>query len=235
MNLQQQNSRPNFLAVLSGLLLAPRETTEMLLQQKDPPFAATILLCLLLSVWVPAASQSHKYGYNLFETYALFRFTFIFGSAFLLFLFLETLLLLAFRIQSSLRLTFACAAYSWAPLILWIWIIHVVNFVVSGHLTLLTILILGYGSVSPPFSIFLPWAMIISTLLVARVFAYTLQALAGYQIVSALIATFFSLLPLALAVLIGMLASEIIWPGTIRMIHEIIAASPWSLFSDVPP
>lgn len=224
--------RPNFLATLSGLLLAPRETTEFLLQQRDPPFAATLLLCLVLSVWVPAASQSHKYGYDIFQTYALFRFTFMFGAAFLLFLFLETLLLIALRIPATVRLTFACSAYAWAPLIIWIWIVHAVNFFVSGHLTLLTILILGYGSVSPPFSVFLPWALLISAFLVVRVFAYSIQAIAGFQIVSATVAVLFSILPLLLSSLFALVASEIIWPGTLRMIHEILSSSPWSFFSD---
>ena len=158
----------------------------------------------------------------------------MFGAAFLLFIFLETLLLLAFRIPATLRLTFACSAYAWAPLIVWIWVIHAVNFFVSVHLTLLTILILGYGSVTHPFSIFLPWALIVSAFSVTRVFAYNLQSLGGNRITSALIATLFSILPHALSSLVALLAGEIIWPGTIRMIHEILSSSPWGLFSDMP-
>ncbi|NDC38275.1 MAG: hypothetical protein EBZ48_09520 [Proteobacteria bacterium] len=211
-----------FFSACLGLLLSPKQTSARLSEEGRPRYGLTILVIGILSVWLPAVAQSWYYGFNLFSSGSLLQLTTVIICAFPIFLLLESLLLHAFRTEASVLRTFGCISYSCVPAVTSLWLIYSVNLLLSGKLTFITRLILGFGELGDLFTRVIPYIFLLSAVYVVIIFSEVIQGIINFGQSSALVVTIFSMLPLSLSVMLGMLASELLIPGTIQMMMSLL-------------
>lgn len=212
----------NFLEAMVGLVFEPGETAETLFAHERPPYGLTLILCLLLSFFVPIVSQIIKYGYSVYNSDAIVSLIVIIFFTLLIFLFAEGLFLQLLGFDFSPARLFACVAYATAPMLICIWLIYGFNYLTNGRLTLITLFITGYGSVDDHFLQVMPYALFISQLLVLVVFFHSLKYMVRLQTFNALVTTVFSLIPFYGSLIVGLFFGELARPGTIHIFLKIL-------------
>jgi len=223
----------NFLEALFGLMLQPGETSEELLGHKDPPYATTLLFCLLLTIFVPVFSQLVKYGMTVYDPEAIFSLFLVVTFSLLFFILLEGIFLRILRVEFNLKQLFATTAYCTAPFLLALWLIYFFNYLSTGRLSLLQIILTGYSSVPDRFIHIVPIALLIALLNILVVFFYCVRFIGQLHSISAMSITVLSSVPLLGSLVVGVIMGEFAHPGTANTFMRIIT-SPSALVAYAP-
>ncbi len=217
-----------FSEALVGLMLEPGNTTETLLNKENPPYSASFLALLMLSIFIPIVAQLVKYDMTIYNPEAIVSLVMVVVFTLLIFVFLELLFLRMFGIEASLRKVFAAASYCCAPILLALWLIYAFNYLSTGRLSILQFLLTGYVDSGDSFMRILPLAVLIAHINVLLVFCYGIRALGNLYTVNAMVFTLFSVLPFYAALFVGVSLGDRINPGTIDIFMKVIS-SPASL------
>jgi hypothetical protein len=215
---------PNFLEALFGLIALPGGATEDLLSQEDPPYGATIFLCLFLTLFVPIASQLYKYGVTVYDNNAIFSIFFVIFITLLIFLIVEGLFLQILGVDIPLKHLTSMVAYCTVPFMFAIWLIYLFNYLSTGNLSLLKMLMTGFSVESDRFLQVTPLAFFIAQLMVLLVFFYSIRFLGRMHFFTAFAVTLLSLIPFYLSFIIALLLGNSIRPGTFDIFMQIIAS-----------
>lgn len=214
--------RVGFLEAAAGLLLAPRETTEILFLTRTPPYGWTLFFCLLLSIYVPIGAQMFKYGYAATDTGVVISITLLIFFGLLLFLMVEGIFLQILKVNFNMQMLFSCIAYALTPLMLCLWLIYTFNYMSSGRLTLVTYLLTGFGSIEDSFLTIIPYSSAISLIWVLVVFNYCINSMAQTSQVVSLLVTVVSLVPFILSLIVALFVGEMVHPGTTGIVFSLL-------------
>lgn len=213
---------PNFLEALFGLMLSPGETVEDLLDRPNPPYGETLFVCVLLTVFVPVFSQIYKYGSGVYEVNALVGLFLCVAVTFFGFFCLEWLLLRLCRVQCATRYIFASSCYCLAPVLLTIWLLYLFNYLATGRLSVLHLVLTGQMLSPDRFLGVIPIAALIAYLMTLVVLFYCLRFVGEMYSETALLMTVLSLVPLAMALVLGIACGELVRPGTQEIFWRLI-------------
>ncbi len=213
-----------FLDAIFGLLFEPGGTVTALLNYERPPYAFTIFLSLIATVYTPIVAQIYKYGSSVFNGSALLSLSIIIVFTILIFVLVEGLFLQLLGIPIGLRGLWASVAYCITPFILAIWLVYLFNYLAMGRLTLVTLFLTGYSAVDDRFLRIVPLAMLVAQLNVLVVYYHCMRFMGQMEAISAVLVTFFSLIPFYVALLISISIGEIARPGTIGLFEKILIA-----------
>ena len=217
-----------FVEAFLGLVLEPGTTTDVLYRQKSPPYAITLLLALIVTIFVPIAAQLYKYGFAVYRLDMVFPLFIIFTFTFLIFVLLEAILLFVLGVDSSVDDVIASTGYALTPLILAIWLLYLFNYLNNGSLTFVAYLLEGASGEVDSFIQIAPIAFLIAQLWVLLVFFYSIRAMGEMSGLSALLVTIVSTIPFLISLFIGLNVAELARPGTIEVFQKILE-SPRSL------
>ena len=212
----------NFIETLAGLILAPHETTGLLFQTKNPPFAWTLFLCLLLSIYVPIFAQTYKYGYSIAQPGVVLSLTLLIFFGLLMFLVIDGVFLQPLKVEFNMQMLFSCIAYSLTPLILCLWLIYGFNYLSDGKLTLITYILTGFGSLVDNFLKIIPYATSICLLWVVVVFLYGIKSMAQLNGFLSVCVTLLAVVPFILSSALGLFVGEMAYPGTARIVLTLL-------------
>lgn len=218
-----KEDHPGFFETLFGLMLAPGEVTGNLFASASPPHAVAVVCCFLLSVFVPIFAQIAKYGMTVYDMNAVFSCFIVILLGFLFFLLFEGLFLWMCGIELNTSTLFAAIAYCLAPIVMFLWLVYVFNYLSTGSLTLVLALLRGYVAAPDPFLRMIPIASSLAFFMVLVVFFHSLRAMGHLNAMGALLITFFSLFPFVLALGIALLTGELVRQGTIRIFLAILS------------
>lgn len=225
---QADQDQPNFIETLLGLFFEPSLTTESLFTKQEPPFAGTIVLCFLLTVFVPIFAQAYKYGVFIFDPSALLSLALVMFFTFLVFVLVEGVFLALVGIELSVRQLLALTAYCLTPFVLALWLVYLFNYLAMGRLTLVTLLMTGHVQADDSFMRIVPVAFIVAQLNMWLVLFHSLKYLGSMHLLTAIAITLSSLVPFYIALLIALYIGEVARPGTIEIFKSILI-SPLNL------
>ena len=214
-------------------MLQPGETSEELLRSAPPPYPSTLLLCMLLSIFVPIFAQLYKYGQMLYDAEAILSLFLVVIFTFLTFILLEGIFLKIFSVDFSLRQLYASAAYSIAPLLLALWLIYFFNYISTGRLSILQLILNGRLDVPDRFIHVVPIASMIALVNALVVFLYCVRFLGQMHTVTALFLTLLSLGPFLVSVSVGIFLGELAHPGTAEIFFRVLT-EPSALVAVAP-
>jgi hypothetical protein len=217
-----------FIDALLGLFFEPSSTTEVLLNREKPPFAGTICLCFVLTVFVPIFAQAYKYGVFVFDGTALLSLALVMFFTFLVFVLVEGLFLQLLGVEVNVHQLLAITAYCLTPFVLALWLIYFFNYMAMGRLTLITLLMTGTQAGDDKFMQIVPIAFIVAQLNMWIVLFYSLRFLGSMHVITGLLVTLLSLIPFYLALLIALYIGETAREGTIEIFKSILV-SPLNL------
>ena len=223
----------NFLEALFGLMLQPGETSEELLNCEEPPYGSTLLLCLLLSIFVPVFAQLVKYGMTVYDPEAIFSLFLVIAFSFMFFILIEGVFLRAFGVEFTVRQLYATSCYCLAPLLLALWLIYFFNYLSTGRLSILHLLMTGYMDVPDRFIHIVPIALLIALLNILVVFFYCIRLIGELHAVTALFVSLLSIVPFFAALFVGIVIGEFAHPGTSEAFMRILT-SPSALVAYQP-
>jgi len=214
---------PSFLEAAAGLLLEPGQTIEELLKEEPPPYVLTFSLALILSIFVPLISQLTKFGITLLDSRVLGSVAIVFIFTFGLFILLEGVFLQLLGINFTVRKLFSILVYSVTPLTLALWLIYGFNYLAAGRLTIVSLLVTGYGSVDDRFLSILPVAVGVVQLM-TLVFYSGLRVMGALGGFTAFMIAVFSLVPFHLSLLTALFLGDVFRPGTINIFMRLLSA-----------
>lgn len=221
-------SQMGFLEASSGLLFEPGHTVGALLEEDSPPFLFGILALLVLTIFAPIAFQLYQYGITTYNIEALSSLLLVFALTLVMFAIMESLLLIITGMRAPFFKVVACAVYAIAPLIVALWLVYLFNYLASGRLTLVTLLVTGASSIDDRFLRVLPLALLVVHLMVLVVFYHGIRALTQTHAITGFILTLLSLGPLYVAFMLALSVGEMVRPDTIRIFTQVLT-SPQAL------
>lgn len=212
----------SFIDAIFGLLFEPGGTVRTLLDYEKPPYGSTIFACLVLSIFVPIASQVYKYGSTIYNSSAILSLGLILFFTVLIFVLVEGLFLQLLGIQITIRQLWSTVAYCITPFILALWLIYLFNYLAMGRLTLVTLFMTGYSAVDDRFLRIIPIALLIAQLNILVVFFHSVRFIGNMESITAALVTFFSLIPFYVALLIALSIGEMARPGTLGLFEKVL-------------
>jgi len=217
-----KKSEINFMESLFGLILQPGETCEKLLRQDNPPFAYTYLLCFILSIFVPIFAQLFKYGVTVYNPEALLSVFLVIFFTFLFFVLMEALFLRLCGVDCDFKYIFASVCYCIGPLLFALWLIYFFNYLSTGRLSIVHLIMTGNIEIPDRFINVIPIALLISQLTVLVILFYCIRFLGEMYSETALLVTLLSLIPFALALGVGLYLGDLAKPGTQQLFWKVL-------------
>lgn len=214
--------KPNFLDAIFGLLFEPGTTVRTLLSYEKPPYGTTIILCLILSIYVPIVAQIAKYGSTIFNSDAILSLSLIIFFTLLIFVLVEGIFLQLLGIQVSVRQLWSMVSYCVTPFVLAIWLIYLFNYLAMGRLTLVTLFMTGSSLNHDKFIRIVPFAVLVAQLNVLVVFFHSVRYLGDMQWLTSVLVTFFSLIPFYVALFVAISIGEVARRGTIELFEKVL-------------
>lgn len=202
-----------FFGALFGLVTQPAETTQTLLAHDSPRHAFSLLFSVALVFFGPFLFYMFKYGPAIYRPQLIYGFTVFLVLSVLLFVLIESILLLITGLDFSFTQLFAIIAYSLAPLVAFFLLVYVFNYMSVGSISMVNLLVNPKTVMADKFMKILPYAMLIAEANVLIVFAYSIKVVGGLHMPTAIILTAFSILPLTVAVYVGLYFADQISPG----------------------
>ncbi len=218
----REYDQPSFLDAIFGLLFEPGSTVRTLLSHEKPPYGNTILLCFVLSIYVPILAQIVKYGNTIFNSDAILSLSVIIAFTLLIFVLVEGIFLQLLGIQVSVRQLWSMVAYCVTPFVLAIWLIYLFNYLAMGRLTLVTLFMTGASINHDKFIRIVPFAISVAQLNVLVVFFHSIRYLGDMQWLTSALVTLFSLIPFYVALFIAISIGEIARRGTIELFEKVL-------------
>ncbi|MBN8550281.1 MAG: hypothetical protein J0M12_13260 [Deltaproteobacteria bacterium] len=224
----RHQDQPNFLDAIFGLLFEPGSTVRSLLSAEKPPYGNTILLCFVLSVFVPIAAQVYKYGNTIFNSDAILSLSMIMLFTLLIFVLVEGIFLQLLGIHVTVRQLWSMVAYCVTPFVLALWLIYLFNYLAMGRLTLVTLFMTGSSLDHDKFIRIVPFAVLVAQLNVLVVFFHSVRYLGEMEWLTSALVTFLSLVPFYVALFVALSIGEIARHGTIALFQKVLI-SPLAL------
>lgn len=221
-------TRPGFFSVLIGLVTEPRATTERLFSLRPPPFALSLFVVLVASVFGPILAQYFRYEASAYRLDALLSLCLVFGFSIPLFVLIETIGLLLLGVEVRLAQVAAAVSYALTPVSFIILLFYGSNYLNTGRMSLINFLLEGARSSPDPFMTVLPWALGITAAIVFVVFYYCIRIIGGLQPFSAAFMLLFSVAPAAAALRLALYIGDQARPGTSELLWKVVA-NPASL------
>jgi hypothetical protein len=215
-------THPTLLDTTFALFTEPSATVTRLLSSERPPLVGTLLLTLAAVLFGPILIQFQIYGASVYKMSTVAGLALVCGCTVLSFIALESLLLSMLRIKAGVTRVAAMVSYSLSPLSLILGLFYLFNYLESGRLSLLTFLLTGSRDINDPFLKVMPWAVVITSLIIVTIFFYCLRSLGSMHWITA---TFMSLVSAALAVVsvkIGIGVGELVQPGIGETLWKVV-------------
>lgn len=188
-------------------------------------YAATCCVCLLLTLFVPIWSQAIKYRIVDFSSPEMLSTVLAGGIALSLYYLFGLLLTALLRLDLTIRSTIDALTYALTPLNLALWLVYAFNYAHSGRLTVVTYVLTGAGNIHDVFFGQLSIVAIIVCIWVLFV-AYQCVQSGTDELGTAPFAYVLLLAPsTALSVALGTLVGDIIRPGFLRVILQLLRLS----------
>ena len=211
----------NFIEALFGLLLQPAQIVERLFRREPPPYAITLVVCLLLTIFTPIITQVLTlqvlaYRSDLLLSAAVF----VVSTS----VFLVIIMRSFFRlIQVSLPYNTMVRSFSYclAPVILAIWSIYLVNYFSSGNLSVVTKLVTGYAAIDKRVLWMAPFAFGIANLSGLLIFYHCIRVAGSMHPGTAAMVTALAQIPFIFSFFLGLAVAEIMVPETLSIISEL--------------
>lgn len=216
--------QPNFLDAIFGLLFEPGSTVRTLLSSEKPPYGGTIILCLVLSIYVPITAQIVKYGGTIFNSDAILSLSLILLFTMLIFVLVEGIFLQLLGISVTVRQLWSIIGYCVTPFVLALWLIYLFNYLAMGRLTLVTLFMTGSSLNHDKFIRIVPFAILVAQLNVLVVFFHSVRHIGEMQWLTAFLVTFLSLIPFYVALFIAVSIGEIARRGTIELFEKVLVS-----------
>ena len=220
----------SFLAAFLGLVIAPYETTETLLTMPRPKYGLRVVLTLFMTILIPIAAQMHYYQRNLYHPKAIASLMIVIILTIVIFTLLENVFLRIIGIKVNLAKLTSTVCYSIAPLVVLIWIMYLLNYLATGNLSFLTIVLNGQAAEDQSYTNVIPWALTFGVGATFFVFFFAIRFLGDLFFTNALIITFLSLIPFYAAFVVGVLCGELINPGTLESLRDMLE-TPMSMIN----
>lgn len=228
----RDTSGPGFFEAFLGLLLQPGETTEQLLSAPVPPYIVRFLILGVAALYVPLLFELNRYGLGLFQSDVLFSITILCFFSLLVFLVIEALFLNLLGVNISVPQLLGIIAYCLVPATLALLLIYLFNYLSVGRLSLIQYLITGNFEGEDRFIRVMPIVVAIVLMAMLLVFHYGIRFIGEYGHFTGIVLSAFSLLPLYVALLVGLFLAEIARGGTIKIFMRLLSADGrWGIFS----
>jgi hypothetical protein len=211
-----------FLDAFVGLIIAPMETTHLLLTEENPRFGFSMLAMLFVTVFVPVALHYHEHKRQLYQPEAIAGLVLVLLLSLIVFVLLERLLLLFIGVRVSVRTLLTAVCYCLAPLILTILFMYLMNYLASGSLSYLTFVLNGYAAKEDKFLALIPWIITFGIITAYLEFTFALRAMTGMFLSNAFIVALISAIPLYLSLIISVLMANLIYPGSMDAFLQIL-------------
>lgn len=221
---ESEDTKLSFFEALAGIVLEPSATMEALFSKERPPYYFTFALILVLTIFVPIIAQIYKYQVELYNVSVIYSLVIVLFLTLFLFLLIESIFLLLLGIDFTPAGLFAAVAYSLTPLTFSLWLIYLFNYLSSGKLTVVTLLLTGFSAGDDSFIKILPIAAVVVQLMILIVFYYALRAMGGLGGVTAFMVSMLSLIPLYSALLLSLMVAELVREGTIAIFLKLLAS-----------
>ncbi|RMG43010.1 MAG: hypothetical protein D6719_04820 [Candidatus Dadabacteria bacterium] len=219
---------PGFIEAILGLFFEPGSIIERLLSVDRPRYAATILLCLFVTIFAPPIAQQIKYGTTVYRPEAILSIFIAIFFFILIFSLLEGLFLQIIGVEFEFRQLLAAIAYALTPLMLAIWLVYAFNYWASGSLSLVSYLVTGSLNIDDHFLRIIPAAFTVAVLWVLLLFYYSVRVIGDMHPLNAALVTILSVVPAFLSFWMGLLLGDLARPGTVEIFLNILV-SPSSL------
>jgi len=217
-------TKVKLLDTVIGLVIAPGETTQLLLSAPYPRYGLPILLLFYLSILVPVAIQSMMSGMLLYHEKALAALLVIPTLTVVLFVFAEAVFLRFFAIRPSFAKLASSICYALMPLITIFLAMYVINYMASGSIAYLTIVLNGYAAENVAYKQVVPWVVSVGFLLSFIVFFHSLKTLGDLYPINALMIALLSMLPLVGAFTVAVVTADFLLKGLSGVFQEILLA-----------
>lgn len=213
-----------FLHALFGLPVNPVGTSQRLVSEHNPPYAYTLILCTLLTIFVPIITQIYFLRIDAFRAELFYSLIIVIFFTLIVFSIIEVFILQLFGVDVRWQQMIAIIAYSFTPLMYSLLVVYFYNYSVNGSLTLLTRLLTGYSPVAPSVLDLIAVAFTYCQIVSFIIFASCIKQIGHGHWLSSIFVTFVTAIPFYLCVVLGLALSELFIPGTIKNVYEI---APW--------
>jgi len=219
-----ENEPVGFLHAMLGLGTNPAGTARRLITESFPPYILTLLLCILLSIFVPFITQIYYLRLDAYRSDLFFSLLIVIFFSLLVFAIVEMFFLQILGIDMRLPQMLATITYSFVPLMYALWVVYLVNKLMNGSLTLITLLLTGYAPVDPTVFDLMTIAFAYVQIMAFVIFAVCLREISHGNWLSSIAITAITGIPFYLCLVLGLALSEFAVPGTIKTVLEI---APW--------
>jgi len=212
--------RLTFLEAFFGLILEPRTTIAILFEDESPRHGLSFIIVLLITIFGPVLTQTSKYG-DPFETIpAVYALALLMLITIIVFLLLESWFFMLMGIDCNSWSLFSAIGYCCAPLVVVVIFIYGFNYISSGYLSLLRVLVTGQWGYATKFVKVLPLALCIAQVSIVVLFYYSIKRVGELHTLSALCLTLFSLVPFYIAFTLGLLVAQLVHPGILQVVGQ---------------
>ncbi len=216
--------RVGFLHALFGLAANPIGTAKRLMAEDFPPYILSLLLCILLSIFVPFATQIYFLKLDAFRGDLLFSLLIIIFFSYVVFAVVEMFFLQLLGIDMRLPQMMASIVYSFVPLMFACWVVYLMNKIMNGSLTIITLLLTAYAPVDPTIYDLIKVLFVYVQLLAFITFSTCIREVSHGSWLSAMSISAISGIPFYLCIVLGIALAEFAVPGTLKAVLDI---APW--------
>ena len=213
-----------FFEAFFGLVTQPAETTNILLLQTRPKYVLRLLGLLYLTLFGPVLYYIFKYGTTVYNPVSVYGLVLVLTFGIMIFVLLEAIFLYLSGIQYTLYHVFALTAYCLAPLIAVFILIYIFNYLSTGSLSFISMLMNSTSLHNDRFLRIIPYALAIAQINVLVVLSHGLKFLGDLHFSSSIIFGLGSIGPAFVALWTAVYLADMGLPGTRNNINEFLSA-----------
>ncbi len=217
-----RRTETSFVGAMVGLLLAPRETTAILMEGRRPRYGLPILLLFYLVIIVPVIIQSATTGMLLYQDKALAAILMVPTLTIVYFVFLEAFFLRVMGVRLPIGSVASLICYSLVPFIAVFLAMYIINYLASGSIAYLTIVLNGYAEQEVAYKNVVPWVVYGGVLLSFIVFFRAITVAGDLYSSNAFAITILSIFPLLCAFIGGIHSANFLLQGLSGVFLEIL-------------
>lgn len=216
------NAEISLLTAVFGVVVSPRETLYRLFVEEKPKHAIPLTIVFVLTFIIPMFLQRVNYRDVLYNPDIAQGLVVIAISSIAVFIILESILLRLFGVPFNLRRTFALVSYSLLPVTFFIWLMYWMNYYCNDNISFLVPVLVGNAAEKGEFVRLMPWITILFFGMLIRTFFYAIKFHASFINTTAFVATIFSVIPLYVSLVAGVMLADIIQPGALSIFYEFM-------------
>ncbi len=212
----------NFPTTFFGLIFRPVATIDHLYTYPKPLYACILLLFFLATLAFPLLISFQIHGAMIFSPQAILNLFLVIILVFLYFVFVESFFLSLFGLDMTVPWMAQTACFCLSPITVLLWILYYANYQYSGSISLMNLAMGGDVSSADQFINKAPYIINISLLLMASILFQSIRRAGNLFAINALIITAVSMIPLHLAIILAILTSNLISPGSADVFIQMI-------------